>query len=523
MMQVLIVFLLNFIFTWAQGDNGTYCLATSWITETLLTACGVLETTTVRSQRRARKKGTSLTMPGTQVYEAVPCPVTTSIVLPDAVLTGVTIQPASSPTACCFFPTPSSSLKLIAFEPNATDVDPIYFYASNNATSPYYVGTLVDGFRCLLDLSPEALAAGRLAAYLSNGESIIFDETGMRYYGASCNTTTSITISDFLTQLAGLPDVPPSAGADPRGRKVTKRNLPETNFNVAVQVAAAIDLFLHDPQVAFGDSPCTFVDIQNITEWDIHSWTCQYPGANSSEKSCEEKFHSWFKPDSPSPSETGLGQTGNALFNFVPRLVNRIENHFADLFPNISEPLQHGLAWLNNAHNAVLHAADVGGGELCEILHVLDEYDLILSDPGLPSLHTIGNYHSPPVATITEVFESHTKRITKEPPRQVVPAETSFPNVTEVSFSEIPDIPDLASTLISAEANLIKAAITPFTSLGSLLDAPPEASDEEASKRLPTVTVTAIVTEIVTWFGITSSVAEDSFIPSMSAIHLVVS
>ncbi|EGO53320.1 hypothetical protein NEUTE1DRAFT_17702, partial [Neurospora tetrasperma FGSC 2508] len=112
-------------------------------------------------------------------------------------------------------------------------------------------------------------------------------------------------------------------------------------------------------------SQSSFVDIQNITEWDIHSWTCQYPGANSSEKSCEEKFHSWFKADSPSPSGTGLDQTGNALFNFVPRLVNRVENNIADLFPGISEPLQHGLAWLNNAHNAVLHAADVGGGELC--------------------------------------------------------------------------------------------------------------------------------------------------------------
>ncbi|KAK1778323.1 hypothetical protein QBC45DRAFT_442840 [Copromyces sp. CBS 386.78] len=499
---LLFISLLNVIFTdftRAQYDNGTCCLATSWITETLFTACGVLETTTV--------------------YEEAPCPLTTSIVFPDAVLTGVTIHPASSPSSCCILPTPSASLELIAFEPNATDVDSIYFYTSNNTTSPYYVGTLVDGSRCLLDLSPEALATGRLAAHLSNGESIIFDETGIHYYGAGCNTTTSVTISDFLAQLAGLPDAPPPADAAERGRRVQKRDLPETNFTVAVQVAAAIDLFLHDPQVAFGDSPCTFIDIQNITEWDIHSWTCQYPGVNSSEKSCEEKFHSWFKPDSPPPSGTGLDQTGNALFNFVPRLVNRVGNNLADLFPGISEPLQHGLNWLNNAHNAVLHAADVGGGALCEILHEFDEYDLILSDPGLPSLHTIGNYHSPPLPTITEVFESHTKRITKEPPRQVVPTETSFPNVTETSFSEIPDIPDLSSMPIVEEEKLVEATITPFTSLGSLLDAPPEGRGEEA-ERLPTVTVTAIVTEDVTWFELASSAAEDSFTPDTSGTDL---
>ncbi|KAK3495765.1 hypothetical protein B0T13DRAFT_305100 [Neurospora crassa] len=420
-------------------------------------------------------------------------------------------------------PTLPSSLKLIAFEPNATDVDSIFFYTNNNAISPYYIDTLVHRFRCLLDLSPEALAAGRLAAYLSNGESIIFEETCMHYYGTGCNTTTSVTISNFLAQLAGLPDASPSSGADQRGRRIRKRDLPETNFTVAVQVAAAINLFLQDPQVAFGDLPCSFVDIQNITEWDIHSWTCQYPGANSSEKSCEDKFHSLFKPGSPSLSGPGLDQTGNALFNFVPRLINRVEKKIANLFPGISEPLQHGLAWLNNAHNALLYAADVGWGELCEILHALDEYDLILSDPGLPSLHTIGNYHSPPAATITEVFESHTKRITKEPPRQVVPTETSFPNVTETSFSEIPDIPDLASILLPVEEKLIKADITPFTSLGSLLDAPLEPSDAEAFERFSTVTVTAIVTEIVTWFGMTSSAAEGSFVSSTSAIDLVAS
>ena len=154
----------------------------------------------------------------------------------------------------------------------------------------------------------------------------------------------------------------------------------------------------------------------------------------------------------------------------------------------------------------MLHAADVGGGELCEVLHALDEYDLILSDPGLPSLHTIGNYHSPPLPTITEVFESHTTSITKEPPRQVVPTETSFPNVTETSFAEIPDVPDLEPTVVSVAEDLVDAAVTPFTSLGSLLDAPQaERVDERAgdgeAEKLPTVTVTAIVTEVVTWFG----------------------
>ncbi|KHE89322.1 hypothetical protein GE21DRAFT_1322038 [Neurospora crassa] len=411
-------FLSNLRFTWAQGHNGT----------------------------------TSLITPGTQVYEEAPCPLTISIVLPDVVLTAVTIQPASSPTACC-----------------ATDVDKIFFYTNNNATSPYYVDTLAHGFRCLLDLSPEALAAGRLAAYLSNGESIIFDETGMHYYGAGCNTTTSVAISNFLAQLAGLPDASPSSGADQRGRRIRKRDLPETNFTVAVQ---------------------------NITEWDIHSWTCQYPGANSSEKSCEDKFHSLFKPGSPSLSGPGLDQTGNALFNFVPRLINRVEKNIANLFPGISEPLQHGLAWLNNAHNAVLHAADLA--------HHWE----------LPLAAGSNNHRGVRVPS---------RKITKEPPRQVVPTETSFPNVTETSFSEIPDIPDLASTLMSAEEKLIKADITPFTSLGSLLDAPLEPSDAEAFERLSTVTVTAIVTEIVTWFGMTSSAAEVSFVSSTSAIDLVAS
>ncbi|KAK3693421.1 hypothetical protein B0T22DRAFT_420732 [Podospora appendiculata] len=407
----------------AERDDSFYW-ATTVITETVWTICAAQETATVFEQG----------------------PFSTSIVLANAVLTGITVQPASSPTSCYSLPTPASSLDVIAFaarqastSSNATASNPLFFYLGDNATSPEYVGTLLNGTQCLLDISPNASAAGRVALMLAGGESLVFDQTGMHHYNGGCDAVSSVTIANFSSQIMAIVDSPdlPTLSDIPQTGKM-KRQLPETNFTVVVQIDDAINGQLLKPQVSFGPSPCTLLTQSEVGRWQTLIWTCQRPGANSSEKTCEAKFHNWFNPDPVAPSP-GAGSTNNGtdLFNHLPGFMSKLGHSITSLFPGLSPALLQAVGWLKTARRAVLNAAEFGGDELCLVLHAMDEYTLVLSDPGLPTPHTIGVYVSPPVPTISDTMALWTSRITKEPPRAVLPKVTGFPSVTETSFTPV--------------------------------------------------------------------------------------
>ncbi|KAK3335207.1 hypothetical protein B0T19DRAFT_446945 [Cercophora scortea] len=420
----------------AERDDSFYwATETVLITETVWTICAAQETATIYEQG----------------------PFSTSIVLANAVLTGITVQPASSPTSCYSLPTPASSLDIVAFaarqapsSSNTTASNPLFFYLGDNATSPEYVGTLINGTQCLLDISPNASAAGRVALTLSNGESLVFDQTGMHHFDEGCDAVSSVTIANFLSQIMAVVDSPKqSAAADFRQTRWMKRQVPETNFTVVVQIDDATNGQLLRPQVLFGPSPCTLLTQSEVEGWQTLIWTCQHPGANSSEKTCEAKFHNWFNPDPVAPSiGAGSSNNGTDLFNHLPSFMSKLGHSITNLFPGLSPALLHALSWLKTARRAVLNAAEFGGDELCRVLHAIDEYDLVLSDPGLPSPHTIGVYVSPPVPTISDTMASWTSRITKEPPRGVLPTVTGFPSVTETSF--IPSKMSLAHYITKA-------------------------------------------------------------------------
>ncbi|KAK0735217.1 hypothetical protein B0T26DRAFT_671389 [Lasiosphaeria miniovina] len=444
-------------FAGAQLDTSPWMWATVVVTETVWTMCAAEETTTIVEQG----------------------PVSTSIVLANAVLSDITIQPASSPAWCYSLPTPLSALDSIALSvdrasPTApstasvADEDAVFFYVGDNATAPEYVGALVDGSPFLLDISSNASAAGHVALVSSaTGETLVFDAAGMHRFAPGCVAVSSVLVAGFMEQMVDIVSQMPVAQSNVFGqdsvavaqkvaRSKSAPKMAETNFTVVVEVDDIIDALLREPHVFFGPSECAFLsrDDKAGGDWTVLSWTCQFPGANSGEKACEAAFHSWLEPDGTIATSTIIARTtvaattvvelspqckpisnGHDLFLCLPQFVRAAGAPLTDLLPGIDAQLRRGLGWLAHAAQAaVVDAAEVGGKALCRVLHAADEYPVLFSDPGIAAAHTIAMYVSPPVPTIVETLASRTTRVTREPPRAVIPAVTAFPNVTVPSF-----------------------------------------------------------------------------------------
>lgn len=415
-----------------------------------------------------------------QIYEQGPF--STSLVLVDAVLTGITVQPASSPTACYNLPIPTSALDLIAFSADQTSPDdahqndPVFFYLSDNATVPEYVATLIDGNRYVLDVSSNASAASRIALTLSGGESLVIDQTGMHYFDARCGSGSSVLVDGFLGQILPMVNEAPQRMS---GRQLDKREMPMTNFTVVVQVEDVIGSQFQGPQVLFGPTPCNFVNRNDTEGWSTYAWSCQHPGLNSSEKQCEGSFQTWLRPNTQPPSAGGQppgtnGQPSSYLLKFISKAGSSITN----LFPALSPPFAKGLNWLSKAESAVVDIAEFGGESICQLLHMNDEYLLVLSDPGISSAHTIGAYVSPPVPVISETMASHTTRNPRDPPRVVQPGATGFPTLTATAF-----LPTIFGPLLSIFGHGEAAGV-------AMTGAVPTSSVEVVTVFVPTVTVT---------------------------------
>ncbi|KAK3987651.1 hypothetical protein QBC44DRAFT_270551, partial [Cladorrhinum sp. PSN332] len=438
------------------ASSSPWYWATTIVTETVWTICTVEETQTVGLNLNP-VYDSQLTCPQVIAKLAVPATVT-NIAVPDAeepVLTSVTVQPPTSPTSCYNLPTPTFSLEVIAFSANqisrdgtANATDPVFFYVGNNATSPEYVGTFIDGNRVLLDLSPDASAAGRVAILLPGGESLVFDQTGVHHFDAGCRSVSSVMIPSFMDQVRSIasapnihsnnPEVGPISGGY-RSSALGKREMQSKNFTVQMVVESIIDAELQGPNMFWGPSPCTFVSrTPGEGEWPVFTWTCEYPGKQSAEKKCEAAFQNWLRPGSNSVSARGLIESGDDLFQYLPRFLAKAGGSLTNLLPGVSSVMQAGMKWLSAAQNAVIDVAEFGGESVCEVLHAFDEYKLVMSDAGLKEKgrqHTVGAYVSPPVDTIVGTLASHTTRMTREPPRAVVPSAKSVVSLENVTVS----------------------------------------------------------------------------------------
>ncbi|KAK4444126.1 hypothetical protein QBC34DRAFT_187868 [Podospora aff. communis PSN243] len=403
--------------------------ATTVITETVWTVCEAEPETT-------------------PIGPADDCPPSTSIVLENAVLTGITVQPVSSPTSCYRLPTPTSSLEGIAFAPyqtpGSTPDDLVFFYLGENATVPEYIATIIDGERCMLDVSSNASAAGRVALMLAGGESLVFDETGLHHFAAGCNSASSLEISNFVDQVASI--VESSVCSDKRGNPLTaelKQRDEGKNFTVKLQVEKEIHGRLKQPHLDYSSSPCSLVEETVNEMWGNFTFTCRYPGANSDQQACQDALSTWLQPTIPVLSESSttrfhVSPNHNKLMANLPQFLDRAAAPLANLIPNISAPLQQGMAWIKTAQLAAIDLAQFGGSTLCNLLHVGTLYNLVFTDPALPTAHTVGVYHSPPVETILGTLATHTTRATTYPPRQVVPSVTELTSVTATTFSAPP-------------------------------------------------------------------------------------
>lgn len=430
-------FLLAVILPRSEAESLDPWLATAIVTETVWTTdCSVEEATRVR--RPIRYHDQDLT-PQTLTRH----PTTTSIVLTNAILTNVTVQPATSPTSCYELPTPIASLDVVAFSVrhiSDTDIDPVLFYLADNATVPVYVATFIDGHRILLDVSANSSTAGRVALAMPRGESIVFDATGIRHFDARCDSVWSVDIDGFLDQITSIAFPLP-------GSRLVKSNLrvrddvgvdtdADSTFSVTIQVDDLVGNQLMAPQLSFGPTACKLVKQQLGTEWSNFTWDCDFPGANSSVKRCANAFASWLEPSFPQPEGEGSEKSKKdiPLFNVLPGFLDEACSPIISLFPNLSQPLGDGLDWISKAHVAVLDAVTGGALAMCSALHQSDQYGLFFSDPGLSDTHTVGVYHSPPVSTIVGQVASRTTLMTREPPRVVMPTVTDFPSVTATSF-----------------------------------------------------------------------------------------
>jgi len=428
-----------------------------------------------------------------QVFEQGPF--STSLVLVDAVLTDITVQPASSPTSCYRLPIPTSALDLIAFSTGHVSTnahsanDPVFFYVGGNATVPEYVAAFMDGNRYLLDVSSDAAAASRIALTLSGGESLVFDQSGMHYFDADCNSGSSALVNSFLDQI--LPMVNNSS-QNAAVSRMSKRDMPENNFTVIVQVQDVIGSQLQGPQVSFGPSACTLFGKRDTEGWSTYTWSCQHPGANSSEKQCEASFHSWLRSNNTQAAGSGTSNANNELSSYLLRFVSKAGSSITNLFPALSPSLGKGLSWINTAESAVVDVAEFGGESVCRLLHMNDEYFLVLVDPGLSTTHTIGAYVSPPVPVISETLASWTTRKTKEPPRVVQPSATDFVSVTATSF-----LPAILGSLTGILGGIGGGKGISSTSVASLsssraTDSGVVGGSAESVVLVPTVTVTVV-------------------------------
>lgn len=347
--------------------------------------------------------------------------------------------------------------------PSNIEQDAMFFYMGENATVPKYIGTWIDGNDYLLDISPNTCTSNRIAIVVNGGESLVFDDFGLHHFNAGCTSVSSVIISNFISQVAAVAEAPTNANESDKAAMFTPktRATSSVNFTVTIRVDDVVQGQLQQPHLGFGQSPCYLLAKELSTDWGNFTFTCQYPGTNSNEQACVDSFQAWVRPSYSSQllgraiAVTTLG--GNQPMGNFPRFIDRAGAPLARLLSNLSQPLLGGMGWLSAAQSAALKAAEFGSDAMCRLLHLEDQYEIVFSDPGLASPHTIGVYGSPPVPTIVGTVASRTTRMTRMPPRVVNPTVTDFPTVTGTSFS-ISLARNVTATLGTAGSMFFKSA-----------------------------------------------------------------
>lgn len=424
----------------ARADRRLQTLRPSSVSQSYLATTTVLETVFAycRLDPSSSPSSSSSSPPSPT------CPSSTEIVLPHASLTGITINPPSSPSSCYSLPTPTSALEAAgflsadaaSFDPS-TQTDPIFFYLGDDATCPQYMATVINASRYLLDLSGAASAAGQVALSVPGGGSIVFDGQGIHVFDPLCRSATSLTVDNFFEQMVSIADTPaPSPPCQARHVRrddlLQGRDASQSDFTVLLQINKTMtgSLATDDLDVTFGASPCTSASTSTNNDSRIQVFTCQYPGAESAQTACQARFNDWLGSGPATGRSSNRPSSAGEIFTYLGPLLNKTGPTLANLIPSLGAKLATGLDWLGNtARQAIDEAVDVGGSAICEAVHALDQNPLVLSDPGGSTTSTIAVFGSPLAPTITQVLGLAERGYTA-PPRLVDPKITNFPLVT---------------------------------------------------------------------------------------------
>lgn len=365
-----------------------------------------------------------------------PLPFSTAITLNNAVLTGITIQPVSSST-CYRAPIPTQA---VAVELNPSPVDlssaPLVFYLGDQSgsTAIDYITATIDGNACLLDITSSASSTSRVTLTFEGGDSLVFDYWGLQLINRDCSSVSSVEISNFSDQVAQIA----TSSSTIRIIPVVAREFDQKNFTVEFQIEKELHDLLQAPLLTFGSSPCQLISRELDNTWGNLTFTCQYPGANSTQKACSVIFDNWLQQTFPSMLSPNLTNNPPNLLPYLPLFLSLATPQLSPLIPPLNPALHLATTWLTSIQSTFANLAQLGGNAICELIHAGDVHEIVFDDQVLPSPHTVGVFHSPPVDTVYATLAPHHTAATGEPafppPRQIRPSVTGLESVTVTSW-----------------------------------------------------------------------------------------
>ncbi len=123
------------------------------------------------------------------------------------------------------------------------------------------------------------------------------------------------------------------------------------------------------------------------------SWICQYPGEQSGEKNCENGFRSWMNGSSNSPIPSP--ENVRDLIDYVTPFLQKSGAAIGGVFPELQPILSQVVPFIGRTQQAMTDAVQFGGMAMCKVLHQNDEEKLVMQDPSMPSMYTVGAFVSP--------------------------------------------------------------------------------------------------------------------------------
>ncbi|PSR78738.1 hypothetical protein BD289DRAFT_485885 [Coniella lustricola] len=346
-----------------------------------------------------------------------------TVSLSSASLTGVTLLAPRSPTSCFTLPTPAASMDLIAIAVVPLDdfdlSNPVILSLGNNGTVPQYMSALASGNPYVLDLSPGNAITGQLGLQIPGEDALVFDGSGMSLYTGNCSAVTQVLVNNFYDQLGSMAGAAPPASAS-----LARRQTHPTGsvFNVQVAVDTYVQTPQSNPNLTFGDSPCTFQGTSAGSATSQITWTCIYPPPVGGAVSCASALDAW--PSAMNLPSVSPGNTTEVLATLEPFL-SMAGDSVLDLFPGSDPALGLAFKFMRQVKAAASDAVGSVGTSACEVAHAFDSDDLVLEDSGPLGTQTLGSFMTaPPPSLVINLAATATAAIVALPPRKANPTDT---------------------------------------------------------------------------------------------------